>query len=792
MWVLAAALTMLCALSQPLLAQGAIEGEIRYYAGGAAVPGVSVGLTGVGQTTAITDSDGLYAFSDPGAGSCSIEPSKNGGVNNAISALDATWVLQAVVGSRQFDATQLLACDVTGDGTISALDAARILQVLAGVRSRFPVAEACGSDWLFVPAPGPAPDQHIVSPQMSPQCSPGEIIYGSLSEPVTAQDFIAAVFGDCTGNWAAATPPANTPTPQGTVPPTQTPPPPTVSNTPTATATPALPATATATATVSATRSLTATASRTSTSTRTMTASASPTSTVPPVATASSTRTPTPVPPATASATATFSRTSTVSQTPTNTRTQTRTPTVSSTATFSRSATATQTPSSTRTPTRTVTITRTMTATNTVTVSPTPSQTITRTPSRTGTPTLTATGTFTATATPTATCVGGLSWEVSAPLPISSQSGGMLWLAKTVPTNTGWGIFWLRTDPNATNFARLYYAHVDFNNQITVPPTLVISIPKTPFRGHYYFAAWNADHYGLLISNQASVLYYNMSMTGALTGQRTVGPALLFGTEWDQESDGDLDAYPDGFLGVIEGECGGGHSCSYAFKLDRFGNPVGSPINLVDFDFTHQFYPHAAFDNAGWAIISVKDITISGGGVMTKYLPLSGSISSNAKVVPAKEYLWDEFPDIAWNGNHFASIWTENSARSDTVPWQIHFASFRRTKTSSTLISERVLDMVAQKTNHRWTTQMHAVNGEWVAQYATRAADGSINAVYELLGDDAQTHAAREPFPLTADALGSSPHFAAGHVGEMGIARGSNSTQGSDVTFYTLPPAACR
>jgi hypothetical protein len=312
LWVLAGALTILCALSQRMWAQGAIAGEVRYYNGGAAVPGVSVGFSGIGQMTAITDTDGLYAFSDPGAGSCSIEPTKNGGLNNALSVLDATWVLQAVVGTRQFDATQLLACDVTGDGTISALDATRILQVIAGLRSRFPVAEACGSDWLFIPAPGPAPDQHIVSPQMSPQCSPGEIIYGSpLTQPVTAQDFIAAVFGDCTGNWAAATLPSGTPTPQDTATPTPPPPPPTVSNTPTATATPPLPATKTATSSITATRSVTATASRTGTSTRTMTASATATSTLPP---ATSTRTTTPIPP---SATHTFTRTPTVSQTAT-------------------------------------------------------------------------------------------------------------------------------------------------------------------------------------------------------------------------------------------------------------------------------------------------------------------------------------------------------------------------------------------------------------------------------------------------------------------------------------------
>jgi hypothetical protein len=166
-------------------------------------------------------------------------------------------------------------------------------------------------------------------------------------------------------------------------------------------------------------------------------------------------------------------------------------------------------------------------------------------------------------------------------------------------------------------------------------------------------------------------------------------------------------------------------------------------------------------------------------------------LSSNAKVVPAKQYLWDEFPDIAFNGDHFAALWTENSARSDTAPWQIHFASFRRTKSASTLIADRVVDVDAQKTNQRWTTQVHAVGGVWVAQYASRAADNSLVAVYDLLGDDAQTRAEIQPFSLSADALGSSPHSVAGHVGELGIARGSNLSQGTEVTFQTLPPPAC-
>ena len=84
---------------------------------------------------------------------------------------------------------------------------------------------------------------------------------------------------------------------------------------------------------------------------------------------------------------------------------------------------------------------------------------------------------------------------------ISAQTGGNLWLARSVPTASGWGIFWLRQDPGAANIARLYYAHIDFDGQITAGPMRVIDIPKIDFRDHYYFAAWNVDHFGLTISD---------------------------------------------------------------------------------------------------------------------------------------------------------------------------------------------------------------------------------------------------------------------------------------------------
>jgi hypothetical protein len=399
--------------------------------------------------------------------------------------------------------------------------------------------------------------------------------------------------------------------------------------------------------------------------------------------------------------------------------------------------------------------------------------------------------TVTSSPTPTATCASAQGWGVSAPRLVSQQADGEIWLTRTVPTDFGWGIFWLRVDGTATHLARLYYAHLDFDGQIDVAPKLVIAIPRIAFRAHYYMVAWNEGHYGLLTAEHASLYYQNMTLDGTLSGRRVVGPPLFVDPQFDQESDGDLDAYPGGFLGVVEGACAG-HSCSYAFKLTASGSAIGGAVNLVDFDLTHQFYPVSAFDGGGFAILSVKDITIPNGGVMTRYWPLSGSIGGHKKVAPAKEYLWDEFPDIAWNGNHFAAIWTENSARSHAASWQIRFATFQRTWSVSTLIAERVIDVVQQKTGQRWTTQVHPMGADWVVQYASRAASGGVVAVYELLGGNAVTGAAIEPFELNADALGSSPHFSASHAGVLGIARGSYGPGTTAVEFYTLAPPACQ
>lgn len=482
--------------------------------------------------------------------------------------------------------------------------------------------------------------------------------------------------------------------------------------------------------------------------------------------------TPRPSPSPTATSSSTWTPSLTPTRTPTTTPTSTPSPTASFTASF--------------TPTRTPTLTPSHTPTHSPTLTPTATSTLTPTRSATATPTPTDTNSPAATATPT--CGSGFSWNLDDPLTLRTHSGGNVWLTRTVPTGTGWGVFWLREDPGASQWARLYYAHVGTDGRVTVEPRLLaVDIPKIAFRGRYYLAAWHQDHYGVLIADRSRLYYYDLSLDGALSGRKTVGPTLFTSTVYDQESDGDLDAYPAGFLGVIEGDCGG-HSCAYAFRLDPHGNPTSSTFNLVDYDFTHQFYPRSAYDGAGFALLSVKDISISNGGVVTKYMIQDRSPASRAKVVPAKQYLWDEFPDVAWNGEHYAAVWTENSARSHSAPWQMHFASFERAQYSSTLIRDGLLDVWEEKPSQRWTTQIHALGQHWVAQYVRWQPSGEPQAVYDYLSSRVETLAQASPFPVNDDALGSSIHPT---TGTLGIARSYAADGVHTVTFQTLPAPVC-
>ncbi|MEO8603760.1 MAG: dockerin type I domain-containing protein [bacterium] len=179
-----------------------LSGNLRYYSNDEAVPNIAVQAGDAGS--AMSDAAGHYMLTDVPLQNVLVSAESDGGTGNAISALDASYVLQSVAGLREFSEAQALACDVTGNGSVSALDAAQILQYAVGLMVRLPVAAACGSDWAFMPNPAPAPGQTLIQPESDAQsCVPGGIAYDAMPMSLDEQNFTAVVFGDCTGNWHA-------------------------------------------------------------------------------------------------------------------------------------------------------------------------------------------------------------------------------------------------------------------------------------------------------------------------------------------------------------------------------------------------------------------------------------------------------------------------------------------------------------------------------------------------------------------------------------------------------------
>lgn len=183
---------------------GAVSGQVRHAITQAPVPGVTVHVMGPTNGTQSTSSGGAYAATALPLATWLIEPAKQAGfASGAISALDASYVLQHMVNSRDLTNSQQLACDVTGDGGLSALDATRIMQRALGSQVPFPAAASCGSDWLFVPNAASSQNQTQLQPLLDngTTCRMGAVQFSPLAGQPSGQDFLGVVLGDCTGNW---------------------------------------------------------------------------------------------------------------------------------------------------------------------------------------------------------------------------------------------------------------------------------------------------------------------------------------------------------------------------------------------------------------------------------------------------------------------------------------------------------------------------------------------------------------------------------------------------------------
>jgi len=186
-----------------------IAGLIHYYSSptlgvsGASVQLLNLTVGGGAAQTNATDLNGQFVFPGIGASDWQVQPSKTGATNSPVDVNDAVAVLEAVVDLRSLGAEQRLACDVSGDGAVDVNDAVLILQYVVALIPTFPVAEACKSEWLFIPEAAVVPNQQVTSPQVAATvCQPnGAIAYRPLAGQANNQNFCGVLFGDCLGRW---------------------------------------------------------------------------------------------------------------------------------------------------------------------------------------------------------------------------------------------------------------------------------------------------------------------------------------------------------------------------------------------------------------------------------------------------------------------------------------------------------------------------------------------------------------------------------------------------------------
>lgn len=153
-----------------------ISGRIGYTPTDHPVSSTSLDATGTSTEATTSGSDGSYTLGIKAVGNYTVTPSKSGDLRDSVSGLDASYILQSVVGARTFNEYQTTVADVSQFDGVTAYDAALIAIYLVDIQN----PPSLAGQWDF---------------------SPVSRNYAPLNGDVADQNYTAVLYGDVTENW---------------------------------------------------------------------------------------------------------------------------------------------------------------------------------------------------------------------------------------------------------------------------------------------------------------------------------------------------------------------------------------------------------------------------------------------------------------------------------------------------------------------------------------------------------------------------------------------------------------
>lgn len=154
-----------------------VSGTVQYYMGSHFLEGVSVSLSGAQTANTTTNASGEFILSTvQGGWSYDVSASNAGILEQAISAYDAALILRHIALLDTLESNQLIAADVSGDGSVSSLDASNICQWGVELIDEFP----SGKSWYMTP--------EVIS-------------IDPLTQDTSTIDFLGIAYGDVSGNY---------------------------------------------------------------------------------------------------------------------------------------------------------------------------------------------------------------------------------------------------------------------------------------------------------------------------------------------------------------------------------------------------------------------------------------------------------------------------------------------------------------------------------------------------------------------------------------------------------------